>query len=1057
MDELAHLLTKTQSPQGDIREDAEWQLKRQYANPEFPLGLVHVGAEGSLPIPVRQAALLYLKTFVLACWSEQFDEFEGQLYVYADRRVQVKHSLLELALSEGGERKVKSAASLVVSKIATADFPDQWPDLLPRILSVVASGSDAQLQGALKVLSELVEDCFGEETFFAVARQLVKGIYDVANNDGRKPLIRALAVSVFRSTFDTLEMIMDDNKAQVKAFADETLSGWIPFFINILKSQLPPAPSDGDEELESGAPETYRGCVALKMQAVKVLMRIRTLFPQTLSPHSLALFSATWHELSTLQEQYQAMYILDDRQGRLIDADGLPYTLDFLVLEELDFMQACLRAPPVRRELEQQLHAQSNWVSEVMKIAVAYAQITTEEEGLWEIDVNIFMSEEANVTANYTPRTACGDLVIKLGEWLNAGAVEGLLSYTRTLYSQNTGWKAKEAALYLLNQLLGDFQDVEKQIGAGAATGYVDFIKHAMSEEADFLRARGFLVAGSLTRTSGDVLLPVAASFFEATLAAIGNDSSEVVKVACIRALQYYLATLPPSTTLQLQSTVVGSLHQFITTQDLGEPTDSDDILITIIETLRDTIMLDPQTCLTSGGLDLLFTVASKGAANFQISLLMTETFEDIASTLSCGGPEVYAQLAAKVLPSLMGAFDVASMTEEGALANLAADLLSVLAEEGSSPMPPGFVTTVMPRLNRLLLGSQEEELLRSATATVQHMITKDPEQVFSWQDETGKGGLEVVLVIIDRLLNPAVDDHAAAEVGGLAAAVVEKAGSQQLGPYLMQLLRAVAVRLFTAVKAQFIQSLILVFARLSLISASEVVSFLADVQIGNQSGLEVVISKWLENSINFAGYEEIRQKYDSATSSVQTFPDHTKLTLSSIIALTRLWELNDPRLAAIQVKGELIMPESNRIMTRSRARQAPEQYTTISAQLKIIKILIEELLSNTSSNNARSAANSLNTNNAAVNDAEEDEDSGDDEWEDDPADFLDLGTGMSKAQLMAYGNDDYGAAGGRGTDDETQAFLVQFFTAKGQEPGFEEVFAALTPAEQEKLRGMGE
>ena len=208
-----------------------------------------------------------------------------------------------------------------------------------------------------------------------------------------------------------------------------------------------------------------------------------------------------------------------------------------------------------------------------------------------------------------------------------------------------------------------------------------------------------------------------------------------------------------------------------------------------------------------------------------------------------------------------MGAFDEASMTEEDDLANLAAELLSVLAAEATTPLPPNFAATCMPRLNRLLLGSQDEELLKSATAAVKNMLIHDHEQVFAWQDEAGKGGLEVVLIIIDRLLNPDVDDNGAAEVGGLAAEVVEKAGGERLGPYLAQLLNAVAVRLGTATQAHLIQSLILVFARLSLLSAHEVVTFLADVQVGDKSGLQVVMSKWLENSVNFAGYDEIRQK----------------------------------------------------------------------------------------------------------------------------------------------------------------------------------------------------
>jgi hypothetical protein len=864
-EQLVRLLTETHSPQEGPRKNAEWQLKQQYGNPDFPLGLLSVAAHNHVPLEVRQSALLVLKNAVLASWSSQFDEFAGQPYSDHAKKALIRQQLLDLALSGRDERKIKSAASLVVSKIATSDFPDEWPDLLPTVMNVVATGADSQLHGALTVLNELVEDCFNEEQFFNVGRELVKIVYDVAVNENRKTSLRALSVSVFRSCFDLLEMIMEDHKAAVKGFADEILPGWIPFFIETVKTPLPPAPSEEQERSGDGVAEHYRGLVALKLQIVKVLMRIRTLFAHVLSPHSPALFSATWQELSTLQPQYYAMYIEDDRQGRLEDADGLPYTLDFLVLEELDFLQACLRAPPVRKELEQQLQGQpleSSWISEVMKIAVAYAQITVEEEGLWDIDVNVFLSEEVNVTANYTPRSACGDLIIKLGEWLTTATVEGLLAYTRSLYVDQSGWKMKEAALYLLNQLLGDFQDVEKQIGSAAANGYVDFIKLAMQEEPVFLRARGFLVAGSLTRTSGDALQSVATQFMEASLQAITSDSSEIVKVSCIRALQFYLASLPSTVTLERQPEIIASLSNFLNTQDLSELDDSDDLLITIIETLRDTILLDTRTCLVGGGLDLLFTVASRGATNFQIAMLVTETFEEIAETISRAGQEAYAQLSQKVLPTLMGAFDVATLTEENALSNLAAELLSVLAENGSRPLPQNFVSTVMPRLNKLLLGSQDDELLKSATSAVKHMLHHDPDQVFNFQDQGGKGGLELLLVIIDRLLSPTVDDHGAAEVGGLAAEVVEKAGSEKLGPYLPQLLQAVAARLGTAQQAQFIQSLILVFARLSLISASDVVGFLADVRIGEQSGLQVVVSKWLENSINFAGYDDIRQKY---------------------------------------------------------------------------------------------------------------------------------------------------------------------------------------------------
>ncbi|KAK4919456.1 hypothetical protein LTR28_013011 [Elasticomyces elasticus] len=471
-------------------------------------------------------------------------------------------------------------------------------------------------------------------------------------------------------------MVMEDHKAAVKGFAEETIGGWVPLFITTLKTKLPPTPSEDDEGVEAGAPEYHRGMVALKLQVVKLLLRIRSLFPSTLASQTPALFAATWEELSSLQEPYHQLYINDDRQGRLEDADGLPYTLDFLVLEELDFMQACLRVPLVRKQLQQQLQAangvtSNTWITEVMKLAVAYAQITTEEEGLWDIDVNVFLSEEVQVTANYTPRTACGDLVIKLGEWLNTTIVEALLAYTRTLYSEDTSWKAKEAALYLLNQLLSDFQDVERSIGPDSAQGYVEFIQYAVHQKDIFLRARGFLVAGSLTRTSGDTLLPIATSFMENTLNALSNDESEVVKVSCIRALQYYLAAMPKSSTLPMQPSIISALANFLSTLDLSDITDSDDLMIALVETLRDALLLDPRICLTGGGLSLLFTIASHGSNNFQLVMLITETFEEIASTLSASGPESYEQLCANVLPSLTGAFDIGTLTEENALTNV--------------------------------------------------------------------------------------------------------------------------------------------------------------------------------------------------------------------------------------------------------------------------------------------------------------------------------------------------------------------------------------------------
>lgn len=1028
--ELLTLLADTQSPAADTRKAAELSLARLYSNEAFPLSLAAIASHDSVPTNLRQSALSVLRTFISAAWSPILDEFKGQVLINDVNKAQIRQALLGLATTvEVPERKVKSAASFAVSKIASADYPEQWPELLPALLQIIndASSTPGALHGALKVLLDLVDTGFNEEQFFSVARDLVSTLFNAATNESRKPMLRALAVAVFRSCLDTLEMVLEQHKVAVKQFMDEVLGAWSPFFIETLKAPLPQAPIEQEESKDTEVPSQWRGVIGLKLQIVKTLMKIRMVFPGLLVSQSPAYFSTIWAELSNNQVVYHEFYINDERQGRLVDVDDLPYSLDLLVLEELDFIQSLLKAPPVKAELQQQLQntgAAAGWLPEMLKLASSYAQITCEEEGLWDIDVNLFLSEETSVTANYTPRTCSGDLVIKLGDWLQDVTTQGLLAFANVVFSDiSSTWKSRESTFFILNALLRDLHDVGRSIEPELASGFSNFVQFAVQQEQELLRARGYLVAGSLAKVSS-----VGESYLEATLKAIAEDSSEVVKVACIRTLQDLLPSLSTNTTIPLQQSVISAISEFVSSHDLRESSDTDDLKVTLAETLRDTVLVETSIVLTSEALDVLFNIASNGATNFQLTMTITEAFEDIVESISDQGADSFVRLCEKVLPSIMGAIDVGNLTQEVALTIFAADLLRALTERASEPLPAGFVETVMPKLNRLLLDSLDAELIRPATEAVRHILAHDFNQFVAWRDpQSGKEATEVVLVIIDRLLGPSVDDHAATEVGQLAAELVERAGSERLGPYLPQLLQAVAQRLTTAEKAQFIQSLILVFARLTLISAREVVDFLAQVDIGGQSGLPIVMSKWLESSTNFAGYDEIRQ---------------------NIIALATLYNLEDPRLAQVQVKGDLIVQDTGRIKTRSQARSNPDRYTTVAAPLKIVKVLVEEL----------AAASGNKEIDAATAAALEEEGSGeDDEWEDVPDTTLDLNLGVTKQELMAFGE---GGAEGvfavRKRDDETQAFLLEFFRNASTKNDFSQLFAALTPDEQEKLRGLG-
>ncbi|KAI0193136.1 armadillo-type protein [Astrocystis sublimbata] len=1023
-EQLVQALANTQLAADGPRMQAELDLKRAQTNPAFPLSLASIACHTSVSLQIRQAALSYLRRFIEANWSGENGESgdsSAPIPVADDVKTQIRPMVLELALNFDGDRKIKTAASFVVGKIANVDWPEQWPTLLPTLLNIIPTGSEGQLHGALKVLSDLVEESLSHDQFFSMAQDIVKVVYDAAINENRKPVLRALAVSVFRGCFDLMDTVKDEHSKEITAFAEEALKGWFPVCHDILKLQLP---EPGQSEHQ---PEPWNGIIALKYQAVKCLLKVRSVFPKLLLPHTPLFFQAIWQELSTLESSYEQIYLENEAQGRLEDADGLPYTLDFLILEELDFLNQCLRAQPVREELEAQLSAHASahetpWLSDISKLATTYGQIPSEEAQLWDIDVSLFLAEEQSVSTNYTPRTACGDVYIKLGEWLDHKALEGLYAYTKSLFTENTSWRRQESALYLLNMLLRDYIECDKTVSPELSQAYLELVNHAINQPHEsLLRARGYLVAGVLSQCNG-----IAANLVDRTIDAISSEESELVQAACIKATEAFISseTSGVAGNTQLQAKIVGAVNQWMSVKDMTELEGADDLLVTLAEVLRAAINIDKSISISNEvpALDLLFLIAKHGSNNWQVTMLICETFEEIVQTMS--DPSAYQALCQKVLPSLTGAFNVADVTSDNPLVIFAAELMASLTQYGSEPLPPGFVAATLPKLTRLLMASNEGEILRPGAESVQYLLSHDHEQVFNFHDENGRSGLEVCLHIIDRLLGTAIEDNAASEVGGLAAELVEKAGHERLGPFLPQLLQAVANRLATAETATFIQSLILVFARLSLVGAHDVVEFLTTIQINNQSGLQVVLSKWLENSVNFAGYDEIRQ---------------------NVIALSKLYSLSDPRVAQTMVKGDLIVPASDRIVTRSRAKQNPDQYTIIPAPLKILKVLVEELLSASGLASAPNAAAA-----AAAEFADEEND--DDGWEDDP-DALDLNLGSTKADLMRY----LDASNMRHRDDETQQYLVDFFVAAARDnvAGFEEWYNNLSDKEKSKLSEM--
>ncbi|OAL33805.1 hypothetical protein AYO20_06981 [Fonsecaea nubica] len=1042
--QVLHLLQATTRPDTSVIRDAEQGLLRLYPQAEFPFALLTIASHNDVEPSSRKAALTALKNYVSATWSPQFDEtFAGNVYLNDEAKSSVRDRVFAICTLAGEEApkdaSIQALAAGVASKIASVDFPDAWPSLLPSLLTILnTSTDDAPIHGTLRVLSELVDEGLTDEQFFLVARDLVNALQHVAVDNSRSLIVRAMTLNVFRACFEMLEMVMADHGAAVKAFLNESLKAWMPFFMETLKQPLDPTMKPDDA--------SFRGIVALKVQVVKV-------YAQALSPDVLALFQIVWEELDRVAAIYAQLYIDGTAEGKLVDSDNLPCSLDALVLEELDFLQVTIRAPSVRKELTAQMQqlgeAQHTapWLQELIRVLVLYARVPKEEEGLWEYDSNLYLCEATSLTANYTPRAACAELAVRsLGEWLKQTPIAAMLFFKQqNLSGQTSAWKEREALVYLLNQCLKDIDETDGKLTPQNSSAVVEGLSDTLQHPNPFMRAAGQMAAACFFKVaSGEEFLAAGAVAFTNAVTASSMDESDLVKVACLSILHDYIEALSPSVTRPMQNAVINVVGEYISSHDLrDELEDADDVKAALIQLLRDAIMLDTSTITSEGNnaIDLFFTLASDGASNFQLFTLLTEAFESIVSSVSLSGQEPYVRLCAKTIPSLTGAFDIANMTQESALTNLAAELVSALAEFGSDPLPTGFVQAVMPKLQRVLMEAVEPELVRPATLALNHMLSKGTQQFLSWTDSQGKSSVEVTLTIINRLLNsPDVDENAGQEVGGLASVLVTKFGADKLGPYLMDLLRAVAIRLATAERIQFIQSLCMVFVGLSLAAPKEVMDFLNEVNINGSNGLNVVLTKWLENSVHFAGFDEVRQ---------------------NVVALSKIFALHDPRVHAVSVKGDLIVDprSSGRIKTRSQAKLNPDQWTQVPADLKILKIMVDELANAATSRFPNLAAAQA----AAQGLDEEDEDAEDaDDWEDvGSAGAIDLASASVRNELMALvgisgdGTDDrdLSPTGSRARDEETVDYLLQWFKNEAGHDGFAALFELLNEDEKSKLR----
>ncbi|KAG8968425.1 hypothetical protein FRC03_007367 [Tulasnella sp. 419] len=916
---LAEVLNGSLNPDATTRITAELKLGELMKNGETGLALATLLVTPDFDLSLRQMSTVLQRKYLHEHWSPFFPNFKGPA-----PSVEIKASIRDSVYKGLSDpvRKIRSLCGLVLSTIASSDWPDECPDLLTSLITLLSGGQPDPVDGAMRVFAEFIKSDLGEDQILPILKELLPVLMNILGSpDNHSALTRSRVLSVFNQAVQVLFMVKEQHPQAVKDAVETILPTWL----SALKVLL-----EIDPRQDVASEEAWDGLV-LRVQIFKVLERIQYLFPKALPPPSSAEFlSLSVRHLESLLPTFQTYYISSTSSPPGTSEDPgdnkLLSRLGWSILEYIRTASKSASAKPW-------FNADGTLVN-LIGMIFAWTQMTEDDEDKWSSDANAFVADEDDEDA-WTIRAAAFDVVSGIIDRFEIAAVRALDAVTKQVIQQSAQsrsagqenwWRLLEATLATLgavSEAVLDAIDDEESDGNKAMdiqALLIDVIPSLLTlNDLPFVQGRGFVFtsqyAGILPQHLVDQYISAAAEALEAAAAGL------VVKVSAIKAIRnFYNSSSEKNPSLNTR--ILSGLAPLLQAA-------SEDTLTLVMEALLAVIETDDCKWLTPEiAAQLVTELMQVWVKNLKDPLLLSVLTDCFVALAKCPTPGVYQAVVTQSLPALSNAIAQAK-PDEGWVASSAFDLATSLmrgAQKGN--LGDGFFSVLGPALFDCLLTTEDRETIQNGIECLTFVIRKGCDQLMVFTSPSGEKGLNLVLKVVAKLLAPVTSESEAGGlfVGDMIVHLLRNAGeANELRVVLPELLTALAQRMETAKTSTFIQSLIIPFAYLIHSQREIVLDLLESVQIGSRNGLEVVLNTWCENAETFQGYWANR---------------------ISTLALCQMLLSERPSLKGVTVKGDLIIrPETkNVIMTRSRTKQMPLEYTSILFHVRALKLLIHEL-----------------------------------------------------------------------------------------------------------------
>ncbi|KAL8137792.1 hypothetical protein V2J09_003793 [Rumex salicifolius] len=290
-----------------------------------------------------------------------------------------------------------------------------------------------------------------------------------------------------------------------------------------------------------------------------------------------------------------------------------------------------------------------------------------------------------------------------------------------------------------------------------------------------------------------------------------------------------------------------------------------------------------------------------------------------IKNAPGCIGP-----LVSRILPYIGPILSNPKHQAEGLVAG-SLDLITMLLKDSPTDVLKALYEFCFDPLVRIVLQSDDHSEMQNATECLAAFVSGGKQDLLAWGAEPGVT-MKNLLDALSRLLDPDMESSGSFFVGKYVLQLILHLPSQMM-QHIQELVAALVRRMQSCEIAGLKNSLLHVFARLVHASSPNICQFI---------GLLVMIpAEGYDNAFQYVMTEWVKQQGEIQGSC------QIKVTTT---ALALLLSTKHVLLGNISVPGHLI--ESNAgIMTRSKAKAAPEQWTSVPLNVKMFSLLAETLI----------------------------------------------------------------------------------------------------------------